>query len=365
MVDLGPVPALLGIAALVAAVFVSIFWARRTAGASTHWRLALTVFTLFLTFDLVLFGAFTRLTDSGLGCPDWPGCYGTASPLAAHADIAEAEAAMPGGPVTHGKAWIEMVHRYLASGVGALITLLAVAACLPAGRRHRMGMGLPLLTLFWVCVQGAFGALTVTLKLQPIIVSLHLLGAYALLALLTLQVRHLGDQNGMAASDSGLRPWLWLGLVALLCQASLGAWVSTNYAVLVCSDFPTCHGVWWPDMDFAPAYTLWRPLGMGPDGAPLSLKAMTAIHMTHRVGAAVLLVILSALVWRLRREPAMQVPARWLAALLALQIATGLSNVVLGWPLLAAVLHTGGAGALLVVLVWLLSGSPRVAAAID
>jgi cytochrome c oxidase assembly protein subunit 15 len=363
--DFGPVPALLGIAALVAALFLSIFWARRASGARTPWRLALTVFTLFLTFDLVLFGSFTRLTDSGLGCPDWPGCYGTASPLAAHAEIAEAEAAMPGGPVTHGKAWIEMVHRYLASGVGALITLLAVAACLPAGRRHRLGMGLPLLTLFWVCVQGAFGAFTVTLKLQPIIVSLHLLGAYALLALLTLQVRHLGDQNGMAASDSGLRPWLWLGLVALLLQASLGAWVSTNYAVLVCSDFPTCHGVWWPDMDFAPAYTLWRPLGMGPDGAPLSLEAMTAIHMTHRVGAAVLLVILSAVAWRLRREPVMRVSARWLSALLALQIATGLSNVVLGWPLLAAVLHTGGAGALLVLLVWLFSGIPRAAAAID
>jgi cytochrome c oxidase assembly protein subunit 15 len=258
-----------------------------------------------------------------------------------------------------------MVHRYLASGVGALITFLAMAACLPAGRRHRMGIGLPLLTLFWVCVQGAFGALTVTLKLQPIIVSLHLLGAYGLLSLLTIQVRRLGDSDANDLPSAGLRPWLWLGLVALLLQASLGAWVSTNYAVLVCSDFPTCHGSWWPDMDFAPAYTLWRPLGMGPDGTPLSLEAMTAIHMTHRVGAAVLLVILSALVWRLRREPAMQVPARWLSALLALQIATGLSNVVLGWPLLAAVLHTGGAGALLVVLVWLLSGSPRVAAAID
>ena len=365
MVDLEPVLSLFGIAALVAAVFLAIFWLRRAAGVRTPWPLALTVFTLFLTFDLVLFGAFTRLTDSGLGCPDWPGCYGTASPLAAHADITQAEAEMPGGPVTHGKAWIEMVHRYLASGVGALIALLAVVACWPGGRRHPMGIGLPLFTLLWVCVQGAFGALTVTLKLQPIIVSLHLLGAYGLLALLTMQVRHLGDSNAMGMPGAGLRPWLWLGLVAVLLQASLGAWVSTNYAVLVCSDFPTCHGVWWPDMDFAPAYTLWRPLGMGPDGAPLSLAAMTAIHMTHRVGAALLLVILLALLWRIRKESAMQVPARWLGALLALQIATGLSNVVLGWPLLAAVLHTGGAGALVVVLVWMLSGSQRAVAAID
>ena len=186
-----------------------------------------------------------------------------------------------------------------------------------------------------------------------------------MLSLLTMQVRYLGDSDAKGAPSAGLRPWLWLGLVAVLLQAGLGAWVSTNYAVLVCSDFPTCHGSWWPDMDFAPAYTLWRPLGMGPDGAPLSLAAMTAIHMTHRVGAAVLLVIILALLWRMRSEPAMRVPARWLGALLALQIATGLSNVVLGWPLLAAVLHTGGAGALVVVLVWLLSGRPRVAAAID
>ena len=365
MVDLEPVLQLLGIAVLVAAAFLLIFWLRRAAGARTPWRLALTVFTLFLTFDLVLFGAFTRLTDSGLGCPDWPGCYGTASPLAAHADITQAEAAMPGGPVTHGKAWIEMLHRYLASGVGALITVLAVTACLPAGRRHRMGIGLPLLTLFWVCVQGAFGAFTVTLKLQPVIVSLHLLGAYALLALLTMQVRHLGHAQAPAALNPGLRPWLWLGLVAVLLQASPGAWVSTNYAVLICSDFPTCRGSWWPDMDFAPAFTLWRPLGLGSDGMPLSLEALTAIHMAHRVGAAVLMFVMAGLLWRLHKESSMRVPARWLSALLALQIATGLSNVVLGWPLLAAVLHTGGAGALLVLFVWLLSGNPRVAPAID
>jgi cytochrome c oxidase assembly protein subunit 15 len=320
------------------------------------------VFTLFLTFDLVLFGAFTRLTDSGLGCPDWPGCYGTASPLAAHADIAQAQQAMPDGPVTQSKAWIEMLHRYLASGVGGLIVLLAVAACLPSGRQHRMGTALPLLTLVWVCVQGAFGALTVTLKLFPLIVSLHLLGAYGLLALLTLQTRALGEPQPSTAVPVELRPWLWMALAALLMQASLGAWVSTNYAVLVCADFPTCQGSWWPEMDFTSAYALWRPLGLGPDGAPLSLQALTAIHMVHRLGALLVLAAVLMLLARMRGVPALQAPARWLAGLLVLQIATGLSNVVLGWPLLAAVLHTGGAGALLVVLVWLLSAP---SAAID
>ena len=338
----------------------------RRAGESRPWRLALTVFTLFLTFDLVLFGAFTRLTDSGLGCPDWPGCYGTASPLGAHADIARAQHALPEGPVTHEKAWIEMLHRYLASGVGGLIVVLAVAACVPAARRHRMGMALPLVTLLWVCVQGAFGALTVTLKLLPLVVSLHLLGAYALLALLTLQVRALGAAgpaepaapdaalDGMPV-DAGLRGWMWLALLVLLAQAALGAWVSTNYAVLACADFPTCQGSWWPPMDFQSAYTLWRPLGLGPDGSPLSLQALTAIHMVHRLGALVLVLVLLVLLARMRARPDLRIPMRWLAGLLLLQLATGLSNVVLGWPLLAAVLHTGGAGALLVVLVWVLS----------
>lgn len=365
MVDLGPVPALMGFAALLAAGLLAVFWARRRSGASQPWRLALTVFTLFLTFDLVLFGAFTRLTDSGLGCPDWPGCYGTASPLAAHADIAHAQAAMPDGPVTHAKAWIEMLHRYLASGVGALIVVLALAAWRPAARRHPMGMRLPVLTLVWVCVQGAFGALTVTQKLQPLVVSLHLLGAYGLLALLTLQVRALGDADGPTSVPAGLRPWLWLGLLALLVQSALGAWVSTNYAVLVCADFPTCQGSWWPEMEFASAYTLLRPLGLGADGAPLSLQALTAIHMVHRIGAVVLCAVLLALLWRMRREPALQRSARGLAVLLALQVGTGLSNVVLGWPLAAAVLHTGGAGALLVLLVWLLGERLPAPSAID
>jgi heme A synthase len=161
---------------------------------------ALALVTLFLTFDLVMFGAFTRLTDSGLGCPDWPGCYGEASPLGASAEIAQAQQAMPTGPVTPGKAWIEMVHRYLAMGVGLLIVVLAVAAW--RGRKPANDFGgsnpwWPTLTLIWVCIQGAFGAWTVTMKLFPAIVTLHLLGGYVLLALLTVQALQLARQQGL------------------------------------------------------------------------------------------------------------------------------------------------------------------------
>ncbi len=321
---------------------------------------ALALVTLFLTFDLVMFGAFTRLTDSGLGCPDWPGCYGEASPLGASADIAEAQQAMPSGPVTPGKAWIEMVHRYLAMGVGLLIVVLAVAAW--RGRKGTDGTkGLspwwPTLTLVWVCIQGAFGAWTVTMKLFPAIVTLHLLGGYVLLALLTVQAVQLARQQGLqSATDVAprLRLWIALALVLLAIQSASGAWVSTNYAVLACTEFPKCQGSWWPLMDFVGGFEIWRPLGFDRNGAHISFQALTAIHFTHRLMAAVTLMALAALAWRLHQDTRLRQPVRTLAALLVLQLVTGFSNVVLGWPIVAAVLHTGGAGAMVVVLTWLL-----------
>ena len=327
---------------------------------------ALTLLTLFLTFDLVLFGAFTRLTDSGLGCPDWPGCYGHATPVGARVAIDMAQAASPEGPVTHGKAWIEMVHRYLASSVGLLILVLAVSAWTLA-RRQRRDINVPSInpwwataTLLWVCIQGAFGALTVTMKLFPAIVSMHLLGGYVLLGLLSVQAVR------QAQTLDSHKPWplgraarvaLLAVLLVWLVQVALGAWVSTNYAVLACSEFPSCQGSWWPMMDFAQGFTLWRPLGLAADGTPLSFQALTAIHMSHRMFAVVVVLALAWLAWRLRRIPALATPVRCLVALVILQVATGLSNVVLGWPLLAAVLHTGGAGALGAVLLWLLAAT--------
>ena len=366
--DLSPLLQVMLMGALVASGPL-LWWWLRHRGRNPQGRLqALTLVTLFLTFDLVLFGAFTRLTDSGLGCPDWPGCYGHASPLGAQAPIAQAQQAMPTGPVTHGKAWVEMVHRYLATGVGALI----VAQLVLAWRRRRdqrrqgrrgPGLGWPVLTLLWVCLQGAFGALTVTMKLFPAIVTLHLAGGLVLLVLLAVQVARQGLAEGALRPVSvSLGLYLLTGAAALLltAQVLLGGWVSTNYAVLACSSFPQCQGQWWPEMDWTGGFELWRPLGQLASGEQLTFAALTAIHFAHRLAAGVVLLCLGVLSWRLWRVPALRGQARWLAALLLLQALTGLSNVVLGWPLIAAVAHTGGAAALALVLTRVLTlSSPR------
>jgi len=356
--NLQPLAQILGLGLLVAGVPLAWFW-RRQRHASPRRRLqALTLLVLALTFELVLVGAFTRLTDSGLGCPDWPGCYGSASPLGAQPHIDMAQLVMPDGPVTHRKAWIEMVHRYLATSVGFLIMVLAVWTWRVWRRQAAQAVhpGWPVLTLFWVCLQGAFGALTVTMKLFPLVVTLHLLLAVGLLGLLTLQsVRYQGwAEHPM---PSGTRTLAWLGLVLLGLQIALGGWVSTNYAVLACRDFPTCQGQWWPTMSWQ-GFVLWRHLGLDGDGQPLAFEALVSIHHLHRSMAWLVLAVLLGLVWRLNRlEGLLQTQARWLLGLCVLQLLTGLSNVVLGWPLLAALMHTGGASALVVLLVRVLACS--------
>lgn len=363
--DWTPVFRMMLLGLLIAAGPLLWVWLRRR-GAGTVQRLqALSALTLFLTFDLVLFGSFTRLTDSGLGCPDWPGCYGAASPLGAHADIAAAQAAMPTGPVTFSKAWIEMIHRYLATAVGALILVMAVASLIEWRRNRATPVLWPWLSLLWVCVQGAFGAWTVTMKLFPAIVTLHLLGGLTLLALLRVQAVRFGQADDLLRQALQMgprwRPWLWavLGLVVL--QVALGGWVSTNYAVLACRDFPTCQGQWWPPMDFARGFELWRPLGELRSGEALPFAALTAIHYTHRLMAYLVLAALLGLGSALRRA-GLGSQARWLWVLAAWQLVTGLSNVVLEWPLLAAVAHTGGAAALVVVLTgWLAVAHPHTA----
>ena len=371
--DLAPLASLMLVGALLALGPVLWVWLRNRRTAPLKRVQALRLLTLFLTFDLVLFGAFTRLTDSGLGCPDWPGCYGNTSPAGASAPIALAQAALPSGPVTHTKAWIEMLHRYLATGVGALIVVLTGLGWRDwrqqGKRRSRIAESAPInpwwpsLTLLWVCLQGAFGALTVTMKLFPAIVTLHLLGALGLLVLLCIQVVWGAPTPAQAHTlPAGLWRLLVLTLVLLVAQVALGGWVSTNYAVLACSDFPTCQGRWWPQMDFVQGFELWRALGLTAAGEHISFAALTAIHYTHRLAAYGVLTLMIMLAWQLNRLKAWRIQSRVLAALLGLQLATGLSNVVLGWPLLAALLHTGGAGALVLVLTWTLVRARRPAA---
>ena len=325
------------------------------------WQRVLTVATLFLTLDLVVFGAFTRLTDSGLGCPDWPGCYGELSPFQAHGHISAAQAVAPDGPVTHGKAWIEMVHRYLATAVGALITGLM----LMAWRMRRAGGLSPwwaTATFVWVCAQGAFGALTVTLKLQPIIVTGHLLGAVLGVAMLAAQVRLLSPRQAPvdgAWAGAGLRRLGMAVLALLVLQIASGAWVSTNYAVLACTEFPTCQGQWWPDTDFTAAFRLMRPLGGDGEGGYLTPAGLTAIHLVHRCLAMAVALVLALYarrlyLWQAHGGCPWQREARVLGVLVAWQPASGLSNVVLGWPLAAALAHTLGAALLVGWLVRLL-----------
>lgn len=361
--NLSPTLRLMAMGLLVAVGPLAWVWIKSRNAPPAQRLRTLTWVTLFLTFDLVIFGAFTRLTDSGLGCPDWPGCYGHASPIGAQLQIDSAQSAMPSGPVTHPKAWIEMIHRYLATGVGVLILTLALTSWAER-RRAQISPWWPTFTLAWVCMQGAFGALTVTMKLFPAIVTLHLLGGMALLALLKVQsVRYAQSSAALtpapAASGSSGVPkavliraasgWLIAAYALLWLQIALGGWVSTNYAVMACTDFPACQNSMWPAMNFREGFTLWRELGAGLNGDNLSFQALTAIHYVHRLSAYVVFAALLVVAAKLRRHDAFRPSAQWLAGLAIFQMLTGLGNVWLGWPLAAAVLHTAGAAALVVV----------------
>ena len=334
--------------AIVSIVLMGAWWRGGLRRKSRGQRVgALAALTLFLCFDLVCFGAFTRLSDSGLGCPDWPGCYATASPVAAAQSISDAQARAPEGPVTERKAWIEMIHRYFALALGTLIILMLVAAAMA---RDRRAQAWALVTLAWVIAQGVFGALTVTWKLYPAIVTGHLLGGMGLLALLAVQSPAAPDGTPRAFSARD-RAALAIAALALLVQIALGGWVSTNYAVLACTGFPQCNGHWWPAMNWSEGFTFARELGRRADGEPIAMTALVAIQWTHRLFALALVAAMAWLVARLwRRGPAARRRARWIAGLVVLQLATGLSNVVLGWPMVAALAHTAGAAALVICL---------------
>ncbi|MEO8935998.1 MAG: COX15/CtaA family protein [Burkholderiaceae bacterium] len=349
----------------IASLPIALIWVGRAPASGGDRLRRLAVVTAFLTFDLIVFGGFTRLTDSGLGCPDWPGCYAKANPFMAAHDIRDAESIMPYGPVSMGKAWIEMIHRYLAMAVGVLIIAMLAISVRRGWALRRDGAGKPaypalaLSLLGLVVLQGAFGAWTVTQKLQPIFVSVHLLLGMSLLGMLVWHALLLGHGSGAPRERTrdavlhgpGMRVFAGLALFVLILQIALGGWVSANYAVLACTDFPTCQGVWVPRMDFSDGFHLWRELGRAADGSYLSVAALTAIHWTHRSFAGVVFVVLGLLAWWLRSAAGLARPAAVLAALLVAQCLTGLVNVVFAWPLVAAVLHNAGAAALLTTLV--------------
>jgi cytochrome c oxidase assembly protein subunit 15 len=310
----------------------------------------LLILATLLAFGVIALGAYVRLSDAGLGCPDWPGCYGhlLGVPDAAHEKSA-ALLAFPDKPVETHKAWKEMAHRYFAGALGLLVALIAGVAW--KYRRHlEQGPLLPTALLGVIVFQALLGMWTVTLLLRPAIVSAHLLGGMATLALLVwllLAKRHVR----LPAAPSGLQAHAALTLCTVAVQIALGGWVSSNYAALACTDFPTCLGGWLPEMDFSRAFQIRRELGENADGTLLPIAALTAIHWSHRVGALVVTLIVGALAIRLVRHHAWRAWGVGLGFVLLAQIALGVANVLLSLPLALAVAHNAGAALLLALVV--------------
>ena len=309
----------------------------------------LLILATLLAFGVVSLGAYVRLSDAGLGCPDWPGCYGhlLGVPEQAHEQSAALQA-FPGKPVEPHKAWKEMLHRYLAGTLGLLI--LGIAGLAWRHRRElRQSPLLPTVLVAVVGFQAMLGMWTVTLLLKPVIVSAHLLGGMSTLALLLWLVlrQTLGNQ---IPAGSGLRTLGTLALVVVIGQIALGGWVSSNYAALACADFPTCQGVWLPEMDFQHAFQLRRDLGQTADGALLSNAALTAIHWTHRIGALLVLLIAGTLTRTLWQHPGWRGWGLLLAGALGTQLSLGIANVLLSLPLPLAVAHNTGAALLLAIM---------------
>ncbi|MEX6500528.1 COX15/CtaA family protein [Pseudomonas zhanjiangensis] len=312
------------------------------------YRLAL--FATLLALVVVMLGAYTRLSHAGLGCPDWPGCYGFLGvPMSEH-NQALAEARFPGAPLEVAKGWYEMVHRYFAGSLGLCILALALQAWRYRGEPGQP-LKLPLALLGLVILQAAFGMWTVTLKLWPQVVTAHLLGGFATLSLLfLLSLRLSGAAPRLPRLPSRLHTLAACALVLVVGQIALGGWVSSNYAAVACIDLPTCHGQWWPAMDFANGFHLTQHIGPNYLGGQLDSDARTAIHMTHRLGALVVSLVLLTLAWQLRRSglPGL---AGGLMLALAVQLCLGMGNVLLHLPLLVAVAHNAGGAVLLLTLV--------------
>lgn len=314
-------------------------------------RYKLLILGILLTLSVISLGAYVRLSDAGLGCPDWPGCYGKLLGVPDdHIEISNAESAFPHAPVEIGKAWKEMIHRYLASGLGFLI--LALAALAMTSKRHDTRITPYIFLVGLVGVQGALGMLTVTWLLKPVIVTLHLLGGMLILA--TMVAMHARESSALIAhSTSTMKFTAWLVTLLIFMQIALGGWTSTNYAAMACSDYPLCQGQWMPsDLDWSHAFVFNRELGQTSDGQMLSLQTLTAIHWTHRSFALVVLAACVAFSIRLKQHTDTRMMGNWLLVAVLAQVLVGISNVWLQWPLSLAVLHNTGAAILLAIAVF-------------
>jgi cytochrome c oxidase assembly protein subunit 15 len=332
--------------------------------ASVTWIRRLALAGLLLCFVVVVLGAYVRLTAAGLGCPDWPGCYGHFTPLGA-AENAASQAAYPNTPLHVGKAWREMVHRYAASTLGLIIVVITALA-ISTRKQREVSLPLAVSLLITVVIQGMLGMLTVTWQLKPLIVTLHLVFGLTTLGMLWwlfLSLRGSGRGGGIrfvgasslsssAYPDRSSPPHrvMLVALIVLGIQIALGGWTSSNYAAVACPDFPKCQNSWWPETDYDDAFVLWRGLGVNYEGGVLNHPARVAIHFTHRLGAiAATLALLWAVVATLRRRARTfsRVAAYAVLGALALQIFIGASMVLKGFPLALATAHNAGAALLL------------------
>ena len=313
------------------------------------WFKRLILTASLLTLCVVVFGAYVRLTDAGLGCPDWPGCFGTLTVPESKVAIIEAQGLYPESIVEVGKAWREMIHRYLAGILGLLILLISFVSY---KIRHelKVKLTLPFIILALVIFQATLGMWTVTELLKPAIVTAHLMGGMTILALLTyLTHRHLGAVSNTIVIDPGIKSYIRFGFVLLFIQILLGGWTSTNYAALACTDFPTCHGSLMPDMDFKNGFNPFRELGMTASGENLSIKALQAIQWVHRVGALILTAYFIFMVYLLRNDPSTRFYRNILLLILLLQVIIGIANLVMHLPLFLATLHNLGAALLVII----------------
>lgn len=329
------------------------------------WIKRLTLLALVWCAVVVVFGAYVRLTAAGLGCPDWPGCYGHFSPVGAEQNAA-AQSAFPNTPLHVGKAWREMIHRYLATTLGLIIVVITAMVIASRKQQRTVSVTSAVLLLIIVVVQGAFGAFTVTLQLKPLIVTLHLLFGLTTLSLLWwLWLSQQGTSRGGIRFSAGRsfsagaypshnswpRKLALTALIALGMQIALGGWTSSNYAAVACPDFPKCQLRWWPETDYKDAFVLWRGLGINYEGGVLQHPARVAIHLTHRIGAliatcALALAAVVTLRWRARPGRAGIAAVAVLVAL-GLQLLIGISMVLEAFPLSLATAHNGGAALLL------------------